>query len=525
MTAKKTSTTMGLKDRLDFETFLSNLSARFVKLESGEIDGEIELALKHLAEFFGVDRCGLLKADAEKKLAQVTHAWYAEGIERVGGEVNLQSLFPWSFERLVMKGEVVRVPNFPILPPEAETDRQSWTVMGVKSALMLPLYIGKKIPYLLVLNNMSSETSWPDVYIPRLRLLGEIFVNALTRKIAEDELKNSLAEILMLKEKIRAEAEYLRSEINESRSHEEIIGKSDAVARLLCMVEQVAPTDSSVLILGETGTGKELVARAIHRSSSRADKLMVMVNCASLPSSLVESELFGRERGAYTGALTKQIGRFELADGGTIFLDEISELSLELQAKLLRVLQEGQFERLGSPKTIQLNVRIIAATNRNLAEEMKKGNFRPDLYYRLNVFPIQVPPLRERSDDIPLLVWAFIQEFGEKMGKQITRVSQQDMESLQSYVWPGNIRELRNIIEYSVIVNSGDTLRVRLPDERRETPRITTLQDMECQHITKALRLTGGKIKGSNGAARMLGLNPSTLYFRMKKLGISFRDG
>jgi len=515
---------MGLKDRLDFETFLSNLSARFVKLESAEIDGEIELALKRLAEFFGVNRCGLIAVDQERNLAHLTHAWYAEGIERVMGEVNLQSLFPWSFMQLVIKGEVVRVQNFEMLPPEAETDRTSWSMMGVKSSLTLPLFLGKRVQYLLALNNISREKSWPDVYIPRLRLLGEIFVNALTRKTAEDELKNSLAEILMLKEKIRAEAEYLRSEINESRSHEEIIGKSDAVARLLCMVEQVAPTDSSVLILGETGTGKELVARAIHRSSSRADKLMVMVNCASLPSSLVESELFGRERGAYTGALTKQIGRFELADCGTIFLDEISELSLELQAKLLRVLQEGQFERLGSPKTIQLNVRIIAATNRNLAEEMKKGNFRPDLYYRLNVFPIQVPPLRERIDDIPLLVWAFIQEFGEKMGKQITRVSQQDMESLQRYAWPGNIRELRNIIEYSVIVNSGDTLRVRLPDERRETPRITTLQDMECQHITTALRLTGGKIKGSNGAARMLGLNPSTLYFRMKKLGISFRD-
>jgi transcriptional regulator with GAF, ATPase, and Fis domain len=222
--------------------------------------------------------------------------------------------------------------------------------------------------------------------------------------------------------------------------------------------------------------------------------------------------------------LTRQVGRFELADGGTIFLDEISEISLELQAKLLRVLQEGQFERLGNPKTIQLDVRIIAASNRNLAEDIKKGRFRPDLYYRLNVFPIEVPPLRERIDDIPLLVWAFIQEFGEKMGKQITRVSQQDMESLQRYSWPGNIRELRNIIEYAVIVSTGGTLRVRLPEEKRpETGLPLTLQEMECQHITNALRFTGGKIKGSNGAARILGLNPSTLYFRMKKLKIPFQ--
>ena len=411
-----------------------------------------------------------------------------------------------------------------MLPPEAETDRTSWSKMGVKSSLTLPLFIGKKVQYLFALNNMRKEIFWPDGYIPRLRLLGETFVNALARKKAEEDLKNSLTEIRRLKEKIRAEADYLRSEINESRSHEEIIGKSDAVAQVLCMVKQVAPTDSTVLIMGETGTGKELVARAIHRSSSRADKLMVKVNCASLPSSLVESELFGREKGAYTGALTKQIGRFELANGGTIFLDEISEISLELQAKLLRVLQEGQFERLGSPKTIQLNVRVIAATNRDLVEAMKMGKFRNDLYYRLNVFPIKVPPLHERLDDIPLLVWAFVQEFGEKMGKKITRVSRRDMESLQSYAWPGNIRELRNIIEYSVIVSSGDTLRVRLPEECRETVRTMTLKDAEYQHIANALRLCGGRVKGSSGASRMLGLNPSTLYFRMKKLGISLKD-
>ncbi|MRR33557.1 AAA family ATPase [bacterium] len=514
-----------LRERLDFETLLSDLSAQFVKLEPEEIDREIELALQRLGEFFGVERCGLLMADAEKKLAQVSHAWYAEGIPRVGGETNLQPLFPWTFEKLVMRGETSCVPNIEALPPEAETDRQTWTRMGVRSSLILPLFIGKSVCYLFALGNLSRKIFWPDDYIPRLRLLGETFVNALARKKAEEELRNSIAEIRRLKEKLRAEAEYLRSEINESRTHEEIIGRSAALAKVLAMVEQVAPTDSTVLIMGETGTGKELVARAIHGSSSRADKFLVKVNCASLPSSLVESELFGREKGAYTGALTRQIGRFELADGGTIFLDEISELSLELQAKLLRVLQEGQFERLGSPRTIQLNVRIIAATNRDLVEEMRKGTFRLDLYYRLNVFPIVVPPLRERLDDIPLLVWSFIQEFGEKMGKKITRVARRDMEALQSYSWPGNIRELRNIIEHAVIVSSGDTLRIRLPEEaRHETGLTLTLQEMEYQHISHALRLSGGRIKGRDGAARMLGLNPSTLYFRIKKLGITLRD-
>lgn len=525
MTATKTGSHKKLKDRLHFETFLSDLSARFVKLEPEEIDGEIELALNRLAEFFGVDRCGLVEVDREKNLAYLTHAWYAEGIERVGDEVNLQSLFPWSFERLVIQGEVIRVPNVAMLPPEAETDSASFSIMGVKSSLTLPLFMGKRVHYLLVLNNIGREIPWPDEYIPRLRLLGETFVNALARKKSEVELRNSLAEIRMLKEKIRAEADYLRSEINQSLQHEEIIGRSHAIARVLSMVQQVGPTDATVLIQGETGTGKELVALAIHSSSSRADKLMVKVNCASLPPSLVESELFGREKGAYTGALTKQIGRFELADGGTLFLDEISELSLELQAKLLRVLQEGQFERLGSPKTIQVDVRIIAATNRDLVEEMQKGTFRNDLYYRLSVFPIEVPPLRERLDDIPLLVWAFIQELGEKMGKTITRVSRKDMEYLQGYSWPGNVRELRNIIEHALIVSKGDTLSVRIPgNDDFEPVRSQTLHDVEYQHISNVLQLTGGRIKGENGAARMLGLNPSTLYFRMKKLGIPCRD-
>jgi len=526
MTLTKNRTDNELRDRLHFETLLSDLSARFVKLEPDEVDREIELALRRLADFFGVERCGLLETDPEKKLVRITHAWYADGIERVGADINLHPLFPWSFENLVIKGEVMRIPTLETLPPEAGTDCRTFTCMGVRSSLTLPLFIGKSVRYLFALNNMSREFFWPDEFIPRLRLLGETFVNALARKHADEELKNSIAEISRLKEKIRAEAECLRAEIEQYREHEEIIGRSDAIASVLGMVDQVAPTTATVLITGETGTGKELVARAIHRSSSRSGKLMVKVNCASLPSSLVESELFGREKGAYTGAMTRQIGRFEMADGGTIFLDEISELSLELQAKLLRVLQEGQFERLGSPKTIQLDVRVIAATNRDLIEEMKKGAFRQDLYYRLNVFPIVVPPLRKRPEDIPLLVWAFVQEFGEKMGKKITRVARRDMESLQRYSWPGNVRELRNIIEHAVIVSSGDTLRVRLPEEAgRADAQPRTLQDVEYQHITHALQLCGGKIKGRNGAARMLGLNPSTLYFRMKKLGIAFRDG
>ena len=279
-------------------------------------------------------------------------------------------------------------------------------------------------------------------------------------KQAEAALRQSLAEIERLKDRLQAESDYLKAEIKVTQAHGEIIGRSPAIRQVLSQVEQVAPTDSSVLIHGETGSGKELIAQAIHRLSPRRGNVMVKVNCAALPSALVESELFGREKGAFTGALTRQIGRFEIADGSTIFLDEIGELSLEVQAKLLRVLQEGHLERLGNPRTIHVNVRVIAATHRDLVEDMRKGRFREDLYYRLNVFPIRVPPLRERTDDIPLLVWALLEEFCSRMGKKITQVPRKTMEALQRHSWPGNVRELRNVIEHGTIVTSGDTLRL-----------------------------------------------------------------
>jgi transcriptional regulator with GAF, ATPase, and Fis domain len=248
---------------------------------------------------------------------------------------------------------------------------------------------------------------------------------------------------------------------------------------------------------------------------------MVKVNCATLPPPLVENELFGREKGAYTGAMARQIGRFEVADGSTIFLDEISELSPEVQSKLLRVLQDGEFERLGNPKTIKVDVRVIAATNRDLAAEVSTGRFREDLFYRLNVFPITAPPLRERSEDIPLLVWAFIKEFSVKMGKQIQLVPKKTMEALQHYHWPGNIRQLRNVIEHAMIISAGETLQVQLPEpSAARMSEATTLEEVETEHITQILEKTNWRIRGRNGAAELLGLNPGTLYSKMRKLGI-----
>jgi formate hydrogenlyase transcriptional activator len=344
------------------------------------------------------------------------------------------------------------------------------------------------------------------------------------QKQAEQALHNSYAEIERLKDKLQAESDYLRAEVKVTQAHGEVIGKSAAIRKLLSQAEQVAPTDSSVLISGETGTGKELIAQTIHRLSPRGSRVMVKVNCAALPAALVESELFGREKGAFTGALMRQIGRFELADGSTIFLDEVGELSLEVQAKLLRVLQEGQFERLGNPKTIKVNVRVIGASNRDLREEVRKGRFREDLYYRLNVFPIRVPPLRDRSDDIPALVWSFLEEFSSRMGKKITRVSRKTMETLQRHPWPGNVRELRNVIEHGTIITTGDTLRVPMLEQApSEALSVQTLADSEREQITKGLEKTAWRIKGPKGAATLLGLKPSTLYKRMLKLGIPNR--
>jgi formate hydrogenlyase transcriptional activator len=353
-----------------------------------------------------------------------------------------------------------------------------------------------------------------------------VFAQDITEhKQMEIQLKNNLREIESLKQRLERENIYLRDEVKHLYAHDDIVGDSGALRQVLAQAAQVAATDSTVLIIGETGTGKELIAEAIHDRSKRRERLLVKVNCAALPSALVESELFGREKGAYTGALSRQIGRFELADHSTLFLDEITELSVDVQAKMLRVLQKGEFERLGSPKTIRIDVRLIAATNRDILAEIERGNFRKDLYYRLNVFPIVVPPLRERPEDIPLLVQAFVREFSGKMGKRVQTVPSKSMDALQRYQWPGNIRELRNVIEHAVIVSAGNTLNVQVPQGIGEAAsKAVTMEALEYQHIMDMLKATGWRIKGPRGAAKLLGMKPSTLYAKMQRLGIPTRS-
>ena len=361
----------------------------------------------------------------------------------------------------------------------------------------------------------------------------------LERLHAEEELRLAMAEVERLKNRLHAENVYLQEEIRREHNFDEIVGSSPALLAVLQQVERVAPTDSTVLILGETGTGKELIARAIHDRSHRKNRPLVKVNCGAISAGLVESELFGHVKGAFTGALDKRTGRFELADGGTIFLDEVGELPLETQVKLLRVLQEGEFEPVGSSRTIKVDVRIIAATNRNLADEVKAGRFRADLYYRLNVLPLHNPPLRARRTDIPQLAMFFLSRYARRFGRQFDGIAQDTIELMLNYDWPGNIRELQNMIERVVVLSNGPTLTIDrsllLPTQaatvNNETQpwqnitasapvAATSLDDLQRQHILNVLTQTGWVIEGENGAARKLNLHPNTLRSRLKKMGI-----
>jgi formate hydrogenlyase transcriptional activator len=360
----------------------------------------------------------------------------------------------------------------------------------------------------------------------RKRVEGER--ESLIRQVEQKNraLESALGEVRQLKERLEAENVYLREEILHTNEFQDIVGRSAALRRVLEGVAQVAPTDATVLLLGETGTGKEVIARAIHARSRRNDKPLIAVNCAALPSTLMESELFGHEKGAFSGALIRQLGRFEVADKGTLLLDEVGELASELQAKLLRVLQEGTFERVGSSQTIRVDVRVIAASNRDLAEAVRLGRFRADLYYRLNVFPIQIPPLRQRQEDIPLLVWHFIAKKQRRLGTQIQEIPQEVMRRLQAYDWPGNIRELENVIEQALILSprSSHVLDKQFVMQRVGSPATSgsqSLEEAERAAILNTLAGCGWKIKGKGNAADRLGIKPSTLYFRMKKLGIS----
>lgn len=352
-------------------------------------------------------------------------------------------------------------------------------------------------------------------------------LDAVTLLIAESQdtqapLRTALAEVEDLKRQLKEQNVLWHQKTHLIHSSHRLVGQSPAIRRVLGQVQQVAPTDSTVLLYGETGTGKELLALSIHELSARRTHAMVSVNCAAMPGTLVESEMFGREKGAFTGSLSRQIGRFELAHGSTIFLDEVGELSLETQSKLLRVIEAREIERLGNPRPIPVNVRIVAATNRDLERLVGEGKFRQDLYYRLNVFPITVPPLRERREDVQMLVWAFVDEFAKTFNKNVESLDRESLEALQRYSWPGNVRELRNVIERAMIVATGPKLRIQLPGGPAPTPNAADkkLEEVERDYMLRVLEHSGWRVRGAQGAAQALGLKPTTLEARMAKLGI-----
>lgn len=511
-------------ERLRFEALLSDLSAEFIKVPENEVDRKIVQGLEKVNNFMGFDRSTVWLLSPEDCGLHFSHSHALPGIKQP--PAYLYDIAP-VWVGMVSQGELFYITDVDEMPANMWREKKYCRDRGgIKSILFIPLTVGGSVLGAVSFVSYRFKRAWPDEFVQRLRLLGEIFANISERKRAGQEIQKAFAEIEQLKEHLEAENIYLRDQVNIEHRHEEIIGQSDAIQKVLVQLEHVATTDSTVLILGETGTGKELIARAVHNLSARKGRAMIKVNCAALPAALIEAELFGYVKGAYTGAIATQIGRFEAANGSTIFLDEIGELPLELQSKLLRVLQGGQFERLGSSEPINVDVRIIAATNRDLSLAIKEGRFREDLFYRLNVFPISVPPLRERREDIPLLVWAIVKEFESVFSKVIERIQKKCMDSLERYNWPGNIRELRNLIERAMILNNSPTLIVNLPEVNgTATAQAATAQTMlmkECEkaHILAVLERTGWRVRGNNCAAEILGLNASTLESKMKKLGI-----
>lgn len=507
-------------DSRRFQNELSRISTAFVNLPAEDVERKIEGALNIVGTMLDADVVVLgLAVDGDD--FKMEYQWSTDAVGVLPfKEMEIRKEHPWVASQLY-QNKVVSTQHYEDWPEEAASGRAVAELLRLPSFAAVPFQLRGETAGMIAVNSLENR-AWTSESIQKLRLVGEVFGEALERRDAELKLKESYDEIRLLKDKLEEENVYLRKEAGLTRSQGRIIGDSAALHSMMARAEQVAATKSTVLITGETGTGKELLANWVHASSPRGDKLMVKVNCAALPSSLVEAELFGREKGAFTGAMTREAGRFEMADGATLFLDEVGELPLELQAKLLRVLQDGEFERLGSSKTRKVDVRVLVATNRNLKAAVSKKEFREDLFYRLNVFPIEVPPLRERISDVPQLVWSFVQEFSESMGKTIEKIPRETLEALMAYSWPGNVRELRNVIERAMIVSRGPTLRI---ERLEDAPPVsvgapTKLADLEREHIETIVESTGWRISGNGGAAEILGLKPTTLEARMKKLGI-----
>jgi len=512
-----------IQDRLEFEKFISQFSTELINVSSDQLDLKIHEVLSQIGAYMHVDRSYLFQFNWERTEFRIPHLWEAEdipvGVVVRGAIVGEQ--FPWLAENLLSNRDISISDVEELAFEEATSEYKYCRHMGIQAFLVLPIEV-EGIPVCAIgLDLIGTKREWPEELKGRLRLVGQNLGNAIARKHSELTLQEAYNQIESLKDRLEAETTYLQQEIKQEHNFENIIGQSQALKYVLYRVEQVSSTDSPVIVLGETGVGKELVARAIHKLSHRNKRALVKVNCAALPVNLVESELFGHEKGAFTGATMRQVGRFELASGSTLFLDEIGEMPMETQAKLLRVLESGEFERVGNPKTFYSDARIVASTNRDLEKAVREGVFRQDLWYRLKVFPISLPPLRERTEDIPLLVTWFLKELSRKLGKSGIEIPKEAMRALQAYRWPGNVRELKHMIEVALITAHGKKLKLEFPETSYNgISIIKPLEEMERDYILQVLKEKKWKIGGADGVASALGMHPNTLRSRIKKLGI-----
>jgi formate hydrogenlyase transcriptional activator len=494
---------------------LSELSIRCASAAPEQVLDALGDHMPAVGAALDIDRCVAYVCMDDDAAMKPVWRWTRTGAAAPSDDFDALQGLPWITAR-VRDGEAVMIASVDEVP--SLLDRESLRILGTVSCAAVPVSVDGVRGVLLI--DSSLARAWSAEAAEPARLLGAIVAHALTPAHALARVR-ARDDDGMRYDGSRDDHLILRREVG-VLANQLIVSESVAIRRVLEQVQQVAPTTATVLLLGETGVGKEVFAQAIHNLSPRQRRPMIRISCAAIPAALIESELFGRERGAFTGALSRQIGRFEAANGSTIFLDEIGELPLEIQVKLLRVLQERTVERLGGNQSLKVDVRVIAATNRNLEQAVENGTFREDLFYRLNVFPITVPPLRDRTDDIPSLVWSFIDEFSHAFGKSIDSISKESLAALQRYGWPGNVRELRNVIEREMIVATGSTLVVAPPRpvaaQRRAAS--TKLVDVEVEHIRSVLESCRWRVRGSGGAAERLGVKPTTLESRMARLGI-----
>ncbi|MDH5212902.1 MAG: sigma 54-interacting transcriptional regulator [Gammaproteobacteria bacterium] len=516
-------TRAALAERLRMQNFVADISTRLITASDRGAGEVLTQSLGDTCRYFEADRATLIWFDRSREKAQLLYFWNETG-QAPYVQLVLDS-FPWSAPQL-LQGKQLSYSVSDTLPVPAEKDQQSLRALGVKAVALVPLVMGGEVLGACTFSNFQRDRSWSDRDMADLKVITELFGNVVVRIRAQEELGRAINELRKVAERLEAENVYLRDEIRSTHGFHELVGESEALIRCLKQVEQVSKTGTTVLIQGETGTGKELIARAVHEHSPRSSRPLVKVNCAALPANLIESELFGYEKGAFTGAASKKKGRFDLADGGTIFLDEIGDFPLELQGKLLRVLQEGEFQRLGGGETIKVDVRVITATNRNLIDAVDNGEFRADLYYRINTFPIFLPPLRERTGDVRILAEHFVRIHAQQLGKQISAISSIMLDKMESYSWPGNVRQLESVIQRALISAKGETLElaeefdVGATSAAEEGDTFADLRDIEREHMEKVLARSNGMIAGAKGAAAILGVPPSTLRSKMKKLGV-----